>query len=210
MPPSPFIATTTAGTTTAAAELQKLASTYGPQANALSQSATMLYFSNLTLLQTISVLLSACFIAATVYVLIRTGWLAIRIDRVRDVILKTNMSKKRVHDTWESIERHFFAGDDNDLKVAIIEADTLLDEALRDAGVPGAQLGDRLKKISTSNLPNIEEVWQAHKIRNRIAHEADFVLKRDLAERALTVYEKALEHLGVLEPMAPSSTTTNR
>lgn len=200
-PPAPFTTATTTATTTAAAELQKLTATYGPQANALSQSATAFYFTNLTLLQTISVILSVCFVAATIYVMIRTGWLAIRIDRVRDVILKTDMSKKRVHDTWENIERHFFAGDDNDLKVAVIEADTLLDEALRNAGIPGTQLGDRLKKISASNLPNLEEVWQAHKLRNRIAHEADFALKRDLAERALTVYEKALTHLGVLEPV---------
>jgi hypothetical protein len=65
----------------------------------------------------------------------------------------------------------------------------------------------RLKKVSTAQLPNVDDVWQAHKLRNRIAHEADFALKRDLAERALTVYEQALEHLGVLEPSEEKKVT---
>jgi len=34
--------------------------------------------------------------------------------------------------------------------------------------------------------------------RNQIAHEPDFKLKRDLAERALGIYETALKNLGVL------------
>jgi hypothetical protein len=53
--------------------------------------------------------------------------------------------------------------------------------------------------VRSGQLPNVEAVWQAHKLRNQIAHDGSLSLKRDLAERALTVYETALEHLGVLE-----------
>lgn len=207
MPPSPITATTAAASTSAAAEIQKLQTTYGPQATALGRTAAVVYFNHLAALEVISLLLSAFFIGATIYILVKTGWLATRIDRIQDVVFKTDISKKRVRDTWESVERHFFAGDVNDLKIALIEADTLLDESLRSAGVAGTQLGDRLKKISVAELPNVEDVWQAHKLRNRIAHEANFVLKRDLAERALTVYETALEHLGVLEPTEEKKAT---
>ena len=41
-------------------------------------------------------------------------------------------------------------------------------------------------------MPNLNELWQAHKLRNQIAHEPNFKLKRDLAERALGIYETAL------------------
>jgi len=193
---------TTASTTTstsAAQTIQQLQSTYGPQAQAIGHSAATAYFNNLLLLQIISLLLTAFFIAFTINIIIKTGWLRTRMERIQEVVFKSDLSKKHVHETWASVERHFFAGDDNDLKMALIEADTMLDEALRSAGVSGTQLGDRLKKVSAAELPNVEDVWQAHKLRNRIAHETDFVLKRDLAERALTVYEIALEHLGVLE-----------
>jgi hypothetical protein len=60
-------------------------------------------------------------------------------------------------------------------------------------------LGDRLKRAKTSQIPNLDELWQAHKLRNQIAHEPDFKLKRDLAERALAIYETTLRNLGVLE-----------
>ncbi len=202
MPPAPFTAAVTStATSTAAAELQKLESTYGPQAHVAGQAALAAYFAGLPIVQTISVFLTAFFIAITIYILVKTNWLPSRVERFRDVAFKSDMSRKRARNTWANVERHFFAGDTNDLKIAVMEADTLLDEALRNAGVQGSQLGERLKRIGVSELPNIDDVWQAHKLRNRIAHEADLVLKRDLAERALTIYETALEHLGVLEPV---------
>jgi hypothetical protein len=156
---------------------------------------------NLAIIDTISVLITVAFVVGIAIIVAKTGWLRVRLDRIDDVILKGNHAKKFVEKSWEEIERHFFAGNDNDLKIAVIKADTLLGEALREAGVLGSDLGERLKQLTPTELPNIEHIWEAHKLRNRIAHEADFVLKRDLAERALTVYEQALEHLGVLEKL---------
>lgn len=192
--------TTTTIATSAGAVLENLRTNYGPQAEAIGQVAATAYFSHLQTLQVLSIFVTAFFIVATVYFAIKTGWIRTRIDRVQDVVLKKDVIRKRVRKSWDDIERHFFVGDDNDLKIAIVEADKLLDDALRAIGVPGVQLGDKLKKVRESQLPNVEDVWQAHKLRNRIAHESNFTLKRDLAERALTVYEKALEHLGALEP----------
>jgi hypothetical protein len=178
----------------------QLQTNYGPQAQTLGRSASDAYFAHLGLLQFISVVLTIFFTAATIYVAVKTGWLGTRVDRIRDVVFKSELSKKRAEETWDEIEEYFFVGDDNDLRMALMRADALLDDALRNAGIRGEQLGDRLKNIKPTQLPNLEDVWQAHKLRNRIAHEPDFVVKRDLAERALAVYEKALEHLGVLGP----------
>ena len=74
-----------------------------------------------------------------------------------------------------------------------------MNDALREAGVVGIQLGDRLKKASPEQVPNLNELWQAHKLRNQIAHEPNFKLKRDLAERALGIYETALKNLGIFQ-----------
>ena len=163
----------------------------------------LIYFSGLPVVEAISILLSAAFVIGTGYFIAKTGWLRVRIDRVSDVVLKSDATKRRVERSWDSIERHFFSGDDNQLKLAIMKADTLLEEALREAGVPGKDLGERLKRMKASDLPNLQNVWDAHKLRNRIAHETDFTLKRDLAERALTVYEQALTHLGALAEIPP-------
>lgn len=157
------------------------------------------YFSNLGMLKALAILLTGFFIGSTIYFMIKTGWLALRIDRVRDVVIKTDLSKKRSIKAWQKVQRHFFAGDDNSLKLAIIDADNTLNEALRLAGFRGLDLGERLKRVDESKMPNIQDVWEVHKLRNRIVHESDFKLNRELAEKALTVYENTFKDLGLLD-----------
>ena len=169
------------------------------QAKAAGQTFLGIYLSNLTWLEVISVLFSAFLIALIIYFVVKAGYISIRIDRFRDVILKSDMSGDVVRKTWDRVETHFYKGSENDMKVAILEADKILNEALRAAGVQGIQLGDRLKRARSSQIPNLEDLWQAHKLRNQIAHEPDFRLKRDLAERALAIYATALKNLGVLD-----------
>src|SRR3989344_8595747 len=81
------------------------------------------YTSHLPLFKTVGFVLSCIFIALAIFFAIRTGWIALRIDRVRDVILKTNMPKKRSMKIWQKVQTHFYAGDDNSLKLALLEAD---------------------------------------------------------------------------------------
>jgi len=188
--------------------LQSIQTKVASSATAMSQSFLTTYFAHLGFLEFASVVISILCLVGIAYVAVHTGWLESRVDRVRDVVLKTDMPKHRAQLSWQSIQKHFFEGDENDLKIAVIEADKMLNEALRGAGVLGTQLGDRLKKIKPGQIPNIDDVWQAHKIRNQIAHEPDFVLKRDLAERALAIYEKALQNLGIFDEEIP--TATNR
>jgi hypothetical protein len=172
---------------------------YVQKAHLLAQGVSTVYFSHLTLLEAVSIFISAILIAATIYFIIKTGWLTLRIHRVQDVFLKTDIPKREAKKTWAAIQEHFFTGGDNDLKVAILEADKVLDEALRGAGIQGNTLGDRLKKLKPSQMSDIDAIWQAHKLRNQIAHESDFKLKRDIAERALGIYERALRELKVLD-----------
>jgi hypothetical protein len=183
----------------AIAAIQSQSAAYVQKAHLLAQGAATIYISSLGWLEIGSVVISAVLIGATVYFIIKTGWLATRVNRMQDVILKADVPKKEIQKSWKTIQEHFFVGGDNDLKVAILDADKLLDEALRGAGIQGANLGDRLKKIKPSQLPDIEALWQAHKLRNQIAHESDFKLKRDLAERTLQIYEKTLHDLKALD-----------
>jgi hypothetical protein len=179
------------------AQIQNLLS--GTGLGAAWNNYVVFYFSNLGIFKAVSILLTAFFIGATLYFMIFTNWLPLRIDRVRDVIIKTNLSKKRSIKAWRKIERHFFAGDDNSLKLALIDADNTLNEALRLAGFRGENLGDRLKNIDESQMPNVQDLWEVHKLRNRIAHEPDFKINREIAEKALTIYENAFKDLGLLD-----------
>lgn len=164
----------------------------------LGQSLAALYISNVGLLEFFSVIISAALIAGIVVIVIKTNWLGLKVERFQHIVLETNLSKEMAKKEWDKIESHFFKGDDNDLKIAIIEADKLLEEALREAGVRGLSLGDRLKNLKPGQLPDIDKVWQAHRLRNQIVHEPTFKIKRDLAERALNIYQETLKDLGLL------------
>ena len=172
---------------------------YIHKTNLLAQGISSFYFLNLTTIEIISIIISLILIGLSIFFIIKTGWFTLRYDRIKDVVLKKDVPKKQIKNEWAKIEEHFFEGGENDLKIAIMKADNLLDEALRYGGITGKTFGDRLKKIKSSQIPDIELIWQAHKLRNEIAHEKDFKLKRDLAEKTLGVYEKALHELKILE-----------
>jgi hypothetical protein len=156
------------------------------------------YFANLGTLEFVSAIISALLIAAIVVIVVKVNWLGIKVERFRHIVLKTDLPKEMAKKEWDTIEKHFFQGDENDLKVAVIEADKLLEEALREAGIRGASLGDRLKNLKTGQVENIDQIWQAHRLRNQIVHEPTFKLKRDLAEKALGIYESTLKQLELL------------
>lgn len=80
---------------------------------------------------------------------------------------------------------------------AIVSADKLLDSALRDRGVAGTNLGERLKNAKPY-LSNIDSVWRAHKLRNHIAHDDGAKVTQRQASDALKIFKRALTDLGAL------------
>lgn len=84
----------------------------------------------------------------------------------------------------------------SDWKIAVIEADKVLDKNLEKKGFLGESLGEKLKKMVPADLPAVyEEVWEAHKIRNRIVHEPDFEITQGDARKLIGIYEKATKIL---------------
>jgi uncharacterized membrane protein YraQ (UPF0718 family) len=170
-----------------------------PSVTSTLNAVAGIYLSNLGVLEFVSAIICALLIAAIVVIVVKTNWLGLKVERFRHVVLKTNLPKETAKKEWAKIEEHFYKGDENDLKVAIIEADKLLEEALRESGIRGSHLGDRLKNLKPAQLPNLDQIWQAHRLRNDIVHQPTFKLKRDLAERALTIYHETLKSFQLLD-----------
>jgi len=102
------------------------------------------------------------------------------------------------HDRLNDVLTHIATDNPNDWKLAIIEADIILDDTLKRAGFTGASLGERLRAITPSQLASLDDAWQAHKVRNQVAHGgADFVLTKRLAEDTIKQYRRVFEELGV-------------
>ncbi len=97
---------------------------------------------------------------------------------------------------WQEVKKRLGSENSSDWKFAILEADGILDDVMKKIGYPGANLGERLANIEPSDFDSLSEVWEAHKIRNRLAHEAaDFKLSKERAEEVVALYEKGLKEL---------------
>lgn len=82
--------------------------------------------------------------------------------------------------------------------LSIIEADKLVDDALKLLGLQGEHLADRLQKLRTEDYPTLDRLWRAHRVRNELVHTPDFGIDTGDAEDVLKVYEKFLKELGAL------------
>jgi hypothetical protein len=80
---------------------------------------------------------------------------------------------------------------------AIIEADKVFDQALKQRGFRGETMGDRLRSAKPS-LKNNNAVWSAHKLRNRLVHETEVKVSKKEVSTALASFEKGLRSLGAL------------
>ena len=82
--------------------------------------------------------------------------------------------------------------------MAVVEGDKLLDKAMMEMGIPGKTMGERLKKCGKEKYSQLNAVWNAHKLRNQIAHEPGFRLEYHQARHALVIYKTALKDLGAI------------
>lgn len=107
------------------------------------------------------------------------------------------MDRGAIKSRWDEIERLTAAGGEMNLKMAVMEADKLLDHALKSMAIPGVTLGERLK-FAAYKYPNIRNVWNAHRLRNQLAHEASYYLEPSFARKAIRDFKDALRLLNVL------------
>lgn len=99
---------------------------------------------------------------------------------------------------WEEILRHLTTNVEAQWRFALIEADKLVEDILRRAGFPGDTMGERLMNIQSGQLQTIDGLWEAHKLRNRIAHDLNYFLRYTEAKRAIGQFEATLRELSAL------------
>lgn len=146
----------------------------------------------------IFIIISLALIFATVLLLVRSSW-AKRyfVEDFVETFAARPYGAKKAFKQWLGIQKRLEGDKEEEYKLALIEADTLLDDILKMMGYTGETLGEKLKQITSTILPNIDQVSQAHEIRNNIVHDPDYRVSLDLTKRALAIYEKAFQDLEV-------------
>ncbi len=109
----------------------------------------------------------------------------------------SSLDRELVAQRWLLIESQAGAGGSG-LKTAVSDADKLLDYVMKQRGTAGDTMAERLRR-SESALSHKEAVWQAHKLRNHLAHEVSFDLVPSQARAAIKAFEQALRDLGAMK-----------
>jgi hypothetical protein len=100
---------------------------------------------------------------------------------------------------WKLVEEHINSDDQNKWKLAILESDIILAEMLDKLSLPGESIGEKLKSVESSDFDTIEQAWEAHKIRNAIAHQgSDFLLNQREAKRVIGLYASVFKEFGII------------
>lgn len=131
-------------------------------------------------------------LAIAVVLILCIRWVIRRLSRPE----MTGMTREAIAKRWVEI-RKTSEQSVMGAKLALLEADTLLDAGLKSMMMPGATLGERLK-VACYKYPKLRDVWWAHKLRNSMAHDATFQLTMSQARQAINEFEKALKTLNVL------------
>lgn len=146
------------------------------------------------------ILFSVALLAALAYILAHTNYLKYRLlQDVVEFFTYKPYGVKKMTKGWVRVVNRLEMPDSAEHKLALIEADDIVDNILRRMGYAGNDLGERLAHLTAMTLPNLNQLTQAHQVRNNIVHDPDYHLTLDQARKTLEVYEAALKDLQALE-----------
>lgn len=128
-------------------------------------------------------------------ILIVAGLLFAVITMTKKGVSQLDVDKYRTK--WLTIEQQLKKAEPSTYQLSVLEADKLLDHALKARGFRGESMGERMKNAKES-WSNANAVWGAHKLRNRIAHESDASVGYDDARRALAGFKLGLKDIGAI------------
>lgn len=106
-----------------------------------------------------------------------------------------NVNLSMVPQKWSEVQAMVVQGGPANYRQAIMEGDKLVDMVLK-SKVRGETMGERLKNSRhLFSHSTYQGLWTAHKIRNKIAHEAEFEGLSSDAQLCVENFGKALQEL---------------
>lgn len=118
---------------------------------------------------------------------------------IHKAMLKQKEIERNANPRWHYILTLVESPNDSDWRVAIIEADSMMEEILKEKGVSGVTVSELLEGAKSNGYLNIQDAWDAHLVRNKIAHEgSDFPLSQIEARRVIKMFQNFFEELKVI------------
>lgn len=108
--------------------------------------------------------------------------------------------KSNQNEKWLKVMEWAYSENPADWRLAIMEADVMLEDVLRKSGYPGDTIGEMLKSAGGADqFLSLDAAWEAHKVRNNIAHGgSDYQLSERETRRAIGLFEQVFREFGVI------------
>jgi len=147
----------------------------------------------------IGYVLSVIGIFVIVYSMMRLFQLRAREKEFYDTVIESPETKNAGNPRWKHITELADSEKTSEWREAIIEADIMLDDTLGRQGYVGDGVGEKLKSIEPADMKTLQDAWEAHKVRNQIAHEGSaFNISDTIARRTIGRYESVFRELGAI------------
>lgn len=157
------------------------------------------------MLQEFFVLLSIFAVFLTILFFCMALYAAVRLHEVLQKnkfvlpIAPPDASRPPKRDQWEEVLKHVSSENPSDWKLAVLEADGILDELTFALKLPGDTLGERLKNAVPGDFKTLNDAWEGHKVRNQVAHEGlSFVLTKREARAAIEHFERVFKEFKLI------------
>ncbi len=118
---------------------------------------------------------------------------------INHALAKLKERDRELNPRWKYILTLLESPNESDWRVAIIESDTLLEEAFRERGLVGNTMSELLEEAKINGYSSIQNAWDAHLVRNKIAHEGlNYPITQVEGRRVIKLYQNVFEDLQVI------------
>lgn len=157
------------------------------------------YFEYLPKLNIISLIFSLILLYLIVYTIVKSGYFVVQAERWIEILGIKTVGRRRAIRGWRQILRRLRQKDQNQWKLAILEADKILDELIKFSGVKAETTESRLELLNPAQLSNLEEIKGIHRTALEIKRNPDYQLSHENARAMIKIYAQAFKEFSLID-----------
>ena len=118
---------------------------------------------------------------------------------IHEALLRDKEKARNENQRWNYIITLVESPNESDWRMAILEADSFLEEVLREKEMTGDTVAELLESAKSNGYTSIQNAWDAHIIRNKIAHEgSEYPVSQIEGRRVIKMFQNFFEELKVI------------
>ncbi len=149
-------------------------------------------------LKMIFISISILFILGIIFFLLKSDYLEETYgEKLKDLASFKDFGLKRRLKRWEKIKKRLEKTESEaKWKICLIEAEKFLDQTLKEIGYGEGKLDEKLKKLTPTDISNLDQFLRAHQICQDVIRDPDYRLNKKNAKEVLEIFEEGLRELG--------------